>query len=727
VRIPALYRRRVPSWIRNEKPMAIVRVVLCGLASVLLAAAPIVQQPVASVRPVTDTYFGTSVVDPYRWMESGGPEFDAYLHGQNAYTRSQLDPLPQRSVLIDAMKASVAASGSGAKLEFVEAVGSRTFLTRLPATGGYHALYVREDGRERLLFDPNTAAVPGEILLMAPSPDGKRVAFGIASGGSEKSILHVVDVDSAADRSENVTPFVADALNWRDDSSFYYVRYETSGDTRSTRTLLHRVGTSLDSDDTVLAAEGLQNALRLEHQEVAITAIAPRWAIAEVQDGTDSQHEEVFVAPLAAADSATTPWRKIAGTEDAISAVAATGDTLYLLTSKDAPYRKILRTTLDRPTPFAVVVPEGKTLLTGIDAHRGSLVVTDRDGTSAHVRIFDAALKERPLTLPSLSAVTIVDRYESSPRFLVDGSTFNDPRRIFAVDPTVATATDTGLTPPPTANYTAIRVTNTVAKSADGTLVPLTILWKTGVARDGNAPTVLLGYGSYGSTPYESPIPPTYLAMVNVGMVIAIAHVRGGGELGPSWYAAGKGPNKVHTIDDFLACAHRLIADHWTRPARLAALGASAGGITVGRAMTREPDLFAAVVSQVGISDALRFEQTPNGKGNIPEFGTVANAPDFHSLFAMSPYAHVTDGTAYPAFMMTTGLNDPRVAPWQVAKMEARVQAASTSGKPVLLRVDEHAGHGMGDSLDAQYAELADVFSFILWQEKATLTSPPAS
>jgi prolyl oligopeptidase len=698
--------------------MAIVRPAFCVLASALLAAAPIVQ-PAAPVRPVTDTYFGTSVVDPYRWMESGGTEFDEYLHAQNAYTRSQLDPLPQRSVLIDAMKASVAASGPIAKLEFVEVVGSRTFLTRLPATGGYHALYVREGGRERLLFDPNTAAVPGEILLMAPSPDGKRVAFGVASGGSEQSIIHVVDVDSAADRSENVTPFVADGLNWRDDSSFYYVRYETSGDVRSTRTLLHRVGTSIDRDDTVLAAESLPNALRLEHQEVAITAIASRWAIAEVQDGTDSQHEEVFVAPLAAADSATTPWRKIAGVEDAIGSVAATGDTLYLLTSKDAPYRKVLRTTLDRPTPLTVVVPEGKTLLTAIDAHRGSLIVTDRDGTSAHVRVFDAALHERQLALPPVNAVTIVDRYDSNAKVLVDGSTFNDPRRIFAVDLAAATATDTGLTPPPTENYTSIRVTNTFAKSADGTMVPLTILWKTGVARDGNAPTALLGYGAYGATPYESPIPPTYLAMVNVGMVIAIAHVRGGGELGPSWYAAGKGPNKVHTIDDFLACAHQLIADNWTRPARLAALGASAGGITVGRAMTREPGLFAAVVSQVGISDALRFEQTPNGKGNIPEFGTTANEPDFRSLFAMSPYAHIVDGTAYPAFMMTTGLNDPRVAPWQVAKMEARVQAASTSGKPVLLRVDEHAGHGIGNSLDDQYAAIADVFGFVLWQEGA--------
>jgi prolyl oligopeptidase len=709
----------------KTEPMNLVRIASSFLAVALLAATSVVQ-PIPPSRPVTDVYFGTSIVDPYRWMEAGGPEFERYLREQNAYTRATLDPLTARSVLIAQMKASVAASGPAGALDLVAAAGHRVFLTRLPATGGYHALYVRDGQRERLLFDPNTAKVPGEILLMSPSPDGRRVAFGVASGGSERSLIHIIDVDSAIDRVENVTPFVAYAVHWRDDASFYYVRTDTLTDTRVNLTLLHRLGTSIDRDDVLLAGDSLHNALWRPYQIAVITAVPPRWAIAEVDEGTDTEDEEVFVAPLASATSASAPWRKIASPTDLISTIAATGDTLYGLSSNAAPYRKVVRARLDRPSPLEVVVPEGKTLMTGIAANRGRFYLADRDGTSAHVRIFDAALRERNLALPALNSITLSSAYESEPTVLVDGAAFNDPRRIFAVDTTEAIATDTGLTSAAPETYRSLRVTNTFAKSLDGTMVPLTILARDGVARDGNAPTVVLGYGSYGIDAYDAPIPPQYLAMVQSGVVLAVAHIRGGGELGPAWHLAGKGANKVHTIDDFLACAHQMIADGWTKPARLAALGESAGGITVGRAMTREPGLFAAVVSQVGVSDALRFEQTPNGKGNIPEFGTVTNETDFHSLLAMSPYAHVTDGTAYPAFMMTTGLNDPRVAPWQVAKFEARVQTASTSGKPVLLRVDENAGHGFGDSTDAQYAELADVFGFILWQEGAEPLPPSA-
>jgi prolyl oligopeptidase len=660
-------------------------------------------------------------------MESGGPDLEAYLRAQNSYTRSTLDALPARAALLSALKTSIAAAGQTGRIDLVTSAAGRLFFTRLTDAGGYHALFVREGDRERLLFDPNAAKTPGEILVLSPSPDGRHVAFGVASGGSERSLIHVIEVESGADRVENVTPFVTYALNWRDDTSFYYVRTNELTDQRLNLTLLHRLGTSIDRDDALISGDTLHNALWRPHQTTVITAVPPRWAIAEVDEGTDTEDEEVFVAPLASATSGSAPWRKIAGPDDLISTVAATGDTLYGLTSKGAPYRAVVSTTLARPSPLHVVLPEGKTLLTAITAYRGSFVLTDRDGTSSRARIVDAALHARTLPLPTLNTISIATTYERDAALLVDGATFNDPRRIYAVDPVRMSVSDTGLTPAAPAYYRSIQVTNTTAKSADGTMVPLTILSTDRTPRDGSAPTVLLGYGSYGLDPYEPPIPPAYFGIANSGVVLAVAHVRGGGELGPAWHEAGKGPNKYHTIDDFLACAHQLIADGWTKPSRLAALGGSAGGITVGRAMTREPGLFAAVVSEVGVSDTLRFEQTPNGKGNIPEFGTIANEAGFHALFEMSPYAHVIDGTAYPAFMMTTGLNDPRVAPWQVAKMEARVQAASTSGKPVLLRVDEAAGHGIGDSLDAQLAEAADEYAFILWQEGAEPLSPPGS
>jgi prolyl oligopeptidase len=702
--------------------MKLLRLVPVVVSMLLLGATALVQ-PVAPVRPVVTDYFGTKVVDPYRWMEAGGVEFDSYLRAQNAYTRSKLDTLPQRSKLIEAMKASVADSGPSARLGFIATAAARIFLTRLPESGQYPALFVREAGVERLLFDPNTLAETqrGAILLLSPAPDGKHVAIGVAGGGSEASFIHIIDADTGKDEVDNTKPFVTDAINWRDDASFYYGRFDVIVDARHRNELFHRVGTSMDRDDVLMAGDQLDNALKRPADSAVITAIPPHWKIAEVEEGTDTGDEAVFVAPLYSPDNATTPWRKIAGPEDLVSAVAASGDTLYGLTSKDAPKRSIFRTTLDRPSPLDTVVPQSNALLTDIATFHKRLYVSDRGGSAAHLRVFDAAMTELPIDLPELNSVGVPTGTETSTTLLIDGSTFSDPRRIYTVDPNSGAIADSGLTPKAPANYATIAVTNTFAKSADGTMVPLTVIARNDIKRDGMAPVILLGYGSYGADPFEPPFPAPFLGLVDSGITFAVAHVRGGGELGPSWYFAGKGPNKFHTIDDFIACGRQLIADRWTTSKRLAAMGGSAGGITVGRAMTREPGLFAAVVSEVGISDALRFENTPNGKGNIPEFGTTATEAGFHALYDMSPYAHVVNGTPYPAMLLTTGLNDPRVAPWQVAKFQARVQAASTSGKPVLLRVDEHAGHGFGDSADAKYAELADIASFVLWQEGVDL------
>src|SRR6185369_10665012 len=208
------------------------------------------------------------------------------------------------------------------------------------------------------------------------------------------------------------------------------------------------------------------------------------------------------------------------------------------------------------------------------------------------------------------------------------------------------------------------------------------------------------------------------LAWLERGGVLAVASVRGGGEFGSDWHNAArvvKG-NKQNTISDFIACAEYLVSAGYTSKAKLAGTGGSAGGITIGGAITQRPELFAAAQSAVGVSDMLRMELTPNGPPNIPEFGTVKNAEQFKAMFAISPYHHVQDGAAYPAVIVTTGANDPRVEAWEPAKMAARLQAATSSGKPVLLRVEFDAGHGVGSTKAQAVSETADVWSFFLWQ-----------
>jgi prolyl oligopeptidase len=257
--------------------------------------------------------------------------------------------------------------------------------------------------------------------------------------------------------------------------------------------------------------------------------------------------------------------------------------------------------------------------------------------------------------------------------------------------------------------------TRLFATAKDGTKVPVSVVYRKGMKRDGSAPTLIDAYGSYGITS-DAFFGPRFIAWLEQGGVWATAHVRGGGEFGREWHEGGRLLTKPNTWGDMIAAAEMLIADKWTSAAKLAIRGGSAGGITVGRVMTARPDLFAAVISEVGVSNTVRAEFSQNGPPNIPEFGSVTTADGFKGLYEMDSYLHVKDGTKFPAVMLTTGMTDPRVDPWQAAKMAARLQQATASGKPVLLRVDFQAGHGLGSTRAQRDEEYADFFAFILWQ-----------
>ena len=253
-------------------------------------------------------------------------------------------------------------------------------------------------------------------------------------------------------------------------------------------------------------------------------------------------------------------------------------------------------------------------------------------------------------------------------------------------------------------------------KSYDGALVPLVILHKRGLRRDGTNPTLLNGYGAYG---YENTSPyyyPPGLAWLERGGVLAFAGVRGGGEYGEEWHLAGKGATKPNTWKDFIACAEYLVKEKYTSPSHLAGEGGSAGGILIGNSIVERPSLFGAAIDAVGLNNTLRAETTSNGVPNIPEFGSTTTAEGFKALLAMDAYSKVKKGEKYPAVMLTTGINDPRVEPWMSAKMAARLQAASASGKPVLLRVDYDAGHGIGSTKQQRNEQLADIYAFLFQQ-----------
>ena len=308
-------------------------------------------------------------------------------------------------------------------------------------------------------------------------------------------------------------------------------------------------------------------------------------------------------------------------------------------------------------------------------------------------------------------SATIAAATADLPGILLRSGSWIRAGRIHAYDPATGSLADTGLAPAgPFDAPDDLVARELLVPSHDGVEIPLSIMHRRDLVRDGSNPVILSGYGAYGSTPAMQ-FSPTSLAWLERGGVLAVAHVRGGGTFGKAWHHAGRKTTKPNTWKDFLACGDYLVREGYTSPDRLAARGGSAGGILVGRAITERPDLFVAAQIAVGCTDMLRFEFTQNGPPNIPEFGSLADPEEFRGLLAMSTLHQVVDGTAYPAVLLTHGLNDPRVEPWQSFKTAARLQAATTSGRPVLLRLDGEAGHGIGSTRSQRHAELADVWS----------------
>jgi prolyl oligopeptidase len=433
------------------------------------------------------------------------------------------------------------------------------------------------------------------------------------------------------------------------------------------------------------------------------------------------QNEGTFyTAPIASLSaSGGIPWKKVADTEDEVTDMAEHGDELYLLSHKDAPRSKIVRTSLSHPDVKGATtfVPQGGAVIKNVFGAQDALYLRELDAGIGHlVRVPYTGGAPEEIKLPFEGDFSFAGADTRVAGVVITLSSWVRAPRIVRYDPATRNVADTGLQPLGKFDDPADIVSEEVkAPGYDGTLIPLSIIHRKGLPLNGSNPTLLDGYGAYGIT-RDPHFNPTLLAWLENGGVFAVAHVRGGGEYGESWYRGGYKLTKPNTWRDFIACAEYLVARKYTSPAKLAGEGGSAGGILIGRSITERPDLFAAAIDAVGVSDTLRVELSENGPANIPEFGSVKTQEGFEDLYAMSSYAHVVDGTAYPAVMLTTGINDPRVSPWQAGKMTARLQAATSGGRPILLRVDYEAGHGIGNTKDQRERESADEWSFLLWQ-----------
>lgn len=711
---------------------------ICAACSILalssaLAADSFGPPPPSRVVPVVDNYFGTKVSDPYRWMEDmKSQDFIQWAKQQADYANAMLEQIPGRAKL----KARLTElSDASATISDIETAANQLFYLKTEPGRDGKRLYWRDSttGTDKLLVDPDTMQPAGAhyaIDYFYPAPNGKLLAVGISQGGSENSTLRIMNVNDgtwlpdAIDRAG----LNSEGIGWRPDSTGFLYNRVPAADAKGVQERYdksalfeHVLGRAVESDKPIFGyGVDPKRGFAISDLPHVVTSPASRHALAMVLHG-DAVERSLYVVALDKIDGPNTPWQRIAGPGDQVSDAVLHGDKLFLISHKNAPRHKVLQLDLAHPdiAKATTIVPAGKAVVRKLAAASNALYVrTMEGGVSRLLQVTyakgkQAATKKIAMPFDGAMLELITDPVQPGALMKLEGWTHSPA--YFGIDTASGESFDSELLPPSSVDFSQMASKEVMVKSYDGTMVPLSIIYRKDIKRDGKNPSILTGYGAYGIT-MEAKFKPGNLAWLERGGVLAIAHVRGGGEFGEEWHRAAHIQTKANSVRDFIACAEYLVREGYTSPKKLAGIGGSAGGITIGAALNQRPDLFAVAQSSVSLSDMLRMELTPNGPPNIAEFGTVTKKQDFTALYALSPYHQVKDGTAYPAVIVTTGMNDPRVEAWLPAKFAARLQAASTSHKPVILRIDYDAGHGMGSTKAQNVAENADVMSFFLWQ-----------
>ena len=710
----------------------ILLLALCAFFSPTARAGAAPPPPATAKHPVETPYWGVTVRDDYQWLEDwNDPVVRAWSDSQTAVARDFLDHLPMRGAVlrqIESLTGKASPGWFGLRHD-----GSVYFALKDQPPKQQPLLVTLRSladlKSEKVMVDPNALDPSGatNIDFYAPSRDGARVAVSLSKGGTESGTVVVWDVRTGtrlADEIPRVNGGTAGgSIAWNHDGSgFWHTRYPAQGERPEAdlpfyqQVYFHRLGTPADSDRYVVGKDFPKIA------EVLLTSSEDgKWLLADVLNGDGGDHALWLIA------QADGEVRQLSTFEDRVVGAEFGPEALYLLSRKDAPNGKVLRLPLADPSlaQATVMVPEGDAGIEWFTPSGGLLYVEEIVGGPSRVRVFtDQGAPRGTVPLPEPSTVEEMVR-------TVDGAValrvtrYTEPARWMSFAPARGALVSTALVSRAPVSFDDIEVRSETAVSKDGTKVPLTILMRRGTKLDGTAPTLLYGYGGYGIS--ERPEFGVRLRVwFDQGGVYADAHVRGGGEFGDAWHLAGNLTRKQNVFDDFAACAQWLLDHHYTSPAKLACEGGSNGGILMGAMITQHPGLFRAVVSSVGVYDMLRSELEPNGLFNATEYGTVKDSAQFAALYAYSPYHRVVDGTRYPAVLFPTGSNDPRVDPLHSRKMTARLQAATHSGLPVLLRAEAGTGH-IGTPLKARNERSADIYSFLFDQLHVKFRAPVRS
>jgi prolyl oligopeptidase len=676
----------------------------------------------APIKPVTETIWGKKVTDNYRYMEALDPSTIAWMKAQGAYTRAVFDSIKPRAEL---EKKIAAFTGSFGFVQGYVVYGGRAFYEeRTPGSDNFD-LMVRDAQGARKLIDvaamrAANGGKPFAINYFLAAPDGSKVAIGISEGGSEDASIAVYDAASGKQIAGPLDRAQFGATTWSNDSNtVYFIRLKKlgandAGTERYKDAVL--VGWNLKSEPVVIAGSTAGHGPKFAPDETPALGIEPGTPVAILDSVNGVQNEQaLWQAPVDKVDDPNVAWKPFVVREDGVTGVDAEGDRIFLLSHKNAPTFQVLTVKDGEPLSAATVLVPAKSdrVIDSIHAASDALYVLARHGAySQLLRVVYGSNEIQEIPLPFKGHIGEAFADQRAPGITVELESFVVPPTTFAYDPKANAFADLhlGVTPPYDSSRYDVR--DLEAKAEDGVMVPDTLITPKGA----KGPQVLFiqAYGSYGISQLAD-FSPRAVSFLEAGGSYASCHVRGGGELGDAWRLAGKDANKVHTWRDLIACGEDLIKRGYTTKAKLFIFGGSAGGITMGRALTERPDLFAGVIDAVPSANTLRAEFSPNGPPNIPEFGTIKTEDGFKNLYMMDSIQHVKKGVQYPAVLITTGLNDPRVSPWEPAKMAASLQASGTT-KPILLRIDAEAGHGIGSTKTQNDKLYTDMYAFVFWR-----------
>lgn len=682
-----------------------------ALAQACAAGSPLTY-PVTKKVDQRDDYHGTTIADPYRWLEdANSAETQAWVTEQNKLTQGFLGQIPERAAI--RQRLTQLWNFERYSVPFKE--GGRYFYSRNDGLQNQAVLYTLRtlDDQPRVLLDPNKLAADGTVALagLAISPQGKHLAYSTAASGSDWNEIRVRDIDTGKDTLDHIRWVKFSSTAWaHDGSGFYYSRYDAPAESAKLaginyfqKLYFHKLGTPQEQD--VLVYE------RKDQKEWGFQAEVTddgRYLVISSSQGTDPKNR-VFIRDLK------DPGAKVTGLLEAFDASYAfidnDGPLFYFVTDKDAPRSRIAAIDV-RTGAWTGIVPESQQTLKGANIVNGQLVAEYLADAYSAVKVFD--LKGKPLhdvALPGIGSAGGFGGKRGDTETFYSYTSFTTPATIYRYD---LKSGKSSVYRQPKVDFdpAAYETRQEFFTSKDGTRVPMFIVAKKGMRRDGSNPTYLYGYGGF-----NIPLTPAFsvanLAWVEMGGVYVMANLRGGGEYGEAWHQAGTKLRKQNVFDDFIGAAEWLVANKVTSPSKLAIGGGSNGGLLVGAAMTQRPDLFAAALPAVGVMDMLRFHKFTIGWAWTSDYGSSDNAEEFKALVGYSPLHNLKAGTCYPATMVTTADHDDRVVPAHSFKFAAAAQAAQGGPAPVLIRIETKAGHGAGKPTSKQIEEVADRWGFL--------------